>query len=114
MIRKFESLERINSISETNGSFEWTEGTRVNGWFSAVYTISFSQNFRLFHVSNLSVLNFRIFLLMYPAYAGATGRGSLHHCTPLPGERSRDRRGRPTAAAGYSTGTRRRGGERVS
>ena len=25
-----------------------------------------SQNFRLFHVSNLSVRNFRIFLLMYP------------------------------------------------
>ena len=25
-----------------------------------------SQNLRLFHVQNLSVLNFRIFLLMYP------------------------------------------------
>ena len=25
-----------------------------------------SQNFHLFHVANLSVLNFRIFLLMYP------------------------------------------------
>ena len=30
-----------------------------------------SQNFRLFHVSNLSVRNFRIFLLMYP--------GSMNH-----------------------------------
>ena len=30
-----------------------------------------SQNFRLFHVSNLSVRNFRIFLLMYP--------GSVYH-----------------------------------
>ena len=27
---------------------------------------SMSQNFRLFHVSNLSVLNFRILLLVYP------------------------------------------------
>ena len=32
----------------------------------AVYMSCMSQNFRLFHVSNLSVRNFRIFLLMYP------------------------------------------------
>ena len=42
-----------------------THGTHVNGWFPAVYTSFMSQNFRLFHVSNLSVRNFRIFLLMY-------------------------------------------------
>ena len=41
-----------------------------------------SQNFRLFHVSNLSVRNFRIFLLMYtgratPAHSSAQfGRGT--------------------------------------
>ena len=42
-----------------------THGTHVNGWFPAVYMSCMSQNFRLFHVSNLSVRNFRIFLLMY-------------------------------------------------
>ena len=54
-----------------------------------------SQNFRLFQVSNLSVLNFRIFLLMYP--------GSLSlsfvpaHVAPVPsssGRRCRRRSGR--------------------
>ena len=39
--------------------------THVNGWEPAVYMSCMSQNFRLFHVSNLSVRNFRIFLLMY-------------------------------------------------
>ena len=43
-----------------------THATHVNGWFPAVYMSCMSQNFRLFHVSNLSVRNFRIFLLMYP------------------------------------------------
>ena len=42
-----------------------THATHVNGWFPAVYMSCMSQNFRLFHVSNLSVRNFRIFLLMY-------------------------------------------------
>ena len=49
-----------------------THATHVNGWFPAVYMSYMSQNFRLFHVSNLSVRNFRIFLLMYP--------GSLTKC----------------------------------
>ena len=64
--------------------------THVNGWEPAVYMsymncmINYmscmSQNFRLFHVSNLSVRNFRIFLLMYTGSlapscrASATGR----------------------------------------
>ena len=61
---KFESLERINSIRETNENFDWCN--YVNGWEPAVYMSYTSQNFRLFHGSNLSVLNFRIFLLMYP------------------------------------------------
>ena len=34
-----------------------------------------SQNFRLFHVSNLSVRNFRIFLLMYPGSLTAPAPG---------------------------------------
>ena len=42
-----------------------THATHVNGWEPAVYMSCMSQNFRLFHVSNLSVRNFRIFLLMY-------------------------------------------------
>ena len=42
-----------------------THATPVNGWFPAVYMSCMSQNFHLFHVSNLSVRNFRIFLLMY-------------------------------------------------
>ena len=33
---------------------------------TAVYMSCMSRNFCLFHVSNLSVQNFRIFLLMYP------------------------------------------------
>ena len=38
-----------------------TRATHVNGWGPAVYMSCMSQNFRLFHVSNLSVRNFRIF-----------------------------------------------------
>ena len=47
--------------------------TRVNhvNACPAVYMTNTSQNFRLFHVSNLSVLNFLIFLLMYPGSYGA-------------------------------------------
>ena len=44
-----------------------THATHVNGWEPAVYMSCMSQHFRLFHVSNLSVRNFRIFLLMYTA-----------------------------------------------
>ena len=43
-----------------------THVTHVNGWFPAVYMSCMSQNFRLFHASNLSVQNFQVFLLMYP------------------------------------------------
>ena len=59
-----------------------THATHVNGWFPAVYMSYMSQNFRLFHASNLSVRNFRIFLLMYtgratPAHSSAQfGRGT--------------------------------------
>ena len=42
---KNESLERTNSISETNGSL--TRVTFVNGWVPAVYISYMSQNFRL-------------------------------------------------------------------
>ena len=56
---KFEGLERILIVKQMEVL------TRVNGWFPAVYMSYTSQNFRLFHVSNWSVLNFRPFLLMY-------------------------------------------------
>ena len=76
MSRKIRSFERINSIRETNGNFDSCNS--VNGWFPAVYMSCMSQNFRLFHVSNLSVRNFRIFLLMYtgsPTGVERDGRG---------------------------------------
>ena len=50
-----------------------THATHVNGWEPAVYMSCMSQNFRLFHVSNLSVRNFRIFLLMYTGSVGDPG-----------------------------------------
>ena len=43
-----------------------THAAHVNGWEPAVYMSCVSQNFRLFHVSNLSIRNFRVVLLMYP------------------------------------------------
>ena len=49
----------------------------INGWFPAVYMSRMSQNFRLFHVSNLSVRNFRIFLLMYTASLRRTEAAGL-------------------------------------
>ena len=54
---------QIRYVKQTETS---THATHVNGWFPAVYMSCMSQSFRLFHVSNLSVRNFRIFLLMYP------------------------------------------------
>ena len=42
--------------------------TRVNGCEPAVYISYISQDFRMFHVSNLFVLNFRIVPLMYPGW----------------------------------------------
>ena len=53
-----------------------THVNHLNVWFPAVYMSYTSQNFRLFHVSNLSVRNFRIFLLMYP--------GSMRSCRGSP------------------------------
>ena len=48
----------------------------------SVYMSCMSQNFRLFHVSNLSVRNFRIFLLMYPGSVSVSGAVSLS-CRPV-------------------------------
>ena len=70
--------------------------THVNGWEPAVYMSCMSQNFRLFHVSNISVRNFRIFLLMYTGslifrrgrfshgvlQAGRSGAPNLHYRIP--------------------------------
>ena len=50
-----------------------THATHVNDWEPAVYMSSMSQNFCLFHVSNLSVRNFRIFLLMYTGPTSGVG-----------------------------------------
>ena len=80
---KFESLERKNSIRESNRSFDSCNSRKRPGnhpvpaaaapprrpvldGSPAVYMSYMSQNFCLFPVSKLSVLNFRIFLLMYP------------------------------------------------
>ena len=71
-----------------------THATHVNGWFPAVYMSCMSRNFPLFHVSNLSVRNFRIFLLMYtgsvwPQASPPVGRSSAYAIG-----RGRSRRGR--------------------
>ena len=66
-----------------------THATHVNGWFPAVYMSCMSQNFRLLRVANLSVRNFRIFLLMYPGSVSSGGslsafRGGGGHSPVLP------------------------------
>ena len=51
-------------MRETCWSFDSINSCkRLNSWELAVYMSYTSQNFRLFHVSNLSVLNFRIVCL---------------------------------------------------
>ena len=40
--------------------------THINGWVSAVYVSYMCENFRLFHVSTASVLNFRFFSTHVP------------------------------------------------
>ena len=65
----------------------------------AVYMTCMSQNFRLFHVSNLSVVNFRIFALMYPGWVmGAAALGSAELLLGI--ARPAARRAGPAAAAG--------------
>ena len=59
-----------------------TDATHVYGWEPAVYMSCMSQNFRLFHVSNSSVRNFRICLLMYTG----TRRGRQHVFLTRPAE----------------------------
>ena len=55
-----------------------TDVTHVNGWEPAVSISYVSHNFRLFHVSNLSIRNFRFFLLMCPGSLSALqSRSSL-------------------------------------
>ena len=72
---KFESFERKNLIRKNKRKF-LTHATHVNnGWKPAVYMSCMSKNFRLFHASNLSDRNFRIFLLMY-SYTGS----AFHIC----------------------------------
>ena len=61
MSRKFESFERINSIRETNGNFDScnssTTGSQPFTWAAWVEISA------LIRVSNLTIQNFRIFLL---------------------------------------------------
>ena len=55
-----------------------TRVTHVRGWEPAVCISHRSQNFRLFYVSNLFVLNFKNFLLMYPeSQSGRCGKGRV-------------------------------------
>ena len=67
MIHEYK-ISKVSSIKIrfVNQAEVWTQVTRVNSWFLAVYMSYMSQNFRLFHASNLSPGIFRIFLLMYP------------------------------------------------
>ena len=74
MSRKVQSLERINSIRETNETFYSL--AHINGCFPALLMSNTCQNFRLFLVTNLSFLNFRFFLLMYPGSVTDAAR----HC----------------------------------
>ena len=62
---KNERFERINSVRVQRTEI-LTRATHVDSWFPAVYMSCLSQNFRLLLVSNLSVRNLQIFLLMYP------------------------------------------------
>ena len=55
-----------NGSCVANTGYYLTRVTHVNGSFPAVYMSCTGQNFRSFLVSNLSVRNFRICLLMYP------------------------------------------------
>ena len=50
-----------------------THATHLNGWEPTVYMSWMSRKFRLFHVSNLSVRNFRVFLLMCTGSHDAIG-----------------------------------------
>ena len=89
-IRKFRT-DKFDTLKQTE---ILTHATHVNGWEPAVYMSCMSQNFRLFHVSNLSVRNFRIFLLMYT--------GSL--TTPFHRLRA-ERRAWRVSAGGWPGGT---------
>ena len=63
-----------------------TRHTVCCGRTSRLHELHSSQNLRLFHVSNLSVLNFRFFLLMYPGSVSTLGpapRHPLSFCTHI-------------------------------
>ena len=61
--------EERKRIRETNGNFDSCNSYKrlVPGRLHELH----ESKFRLFHVSNLSVRNFRIFLLIYPGSVGA-------------------------------------------
>ena len=64
MSRKNRKIRADIWMRVTNRNFDSCNS--CNSCKRAVYMSCMSQNFRLLHVSNLSVRNFRIFLLMYP------------------------------------------------
>ena len=78
--QQFESLQRINSIRQTNGSFNSCNSCKWLG--PAVYM---SKTLRLFHVSNIFVVNFRFCLLVYPGSPLAPPwRGTSRPCPASP------------------------------
>ena len=64
--KQLQSLKTDNSIRETNGSFDSCDSCKRLR--TSLYMSCMSQNFRLLLVSNLSVQNFRICLLIYPGH----------------------------------------------
>ena len=58
-----------------------THVTHVNGWEPAVYIGNMSQNFRVFHEYNLSVLSFRICLLICPGSVAVVLRHGVYGIT---------------------------------
>ena len=76
--------------------------TDVNGWFPAVYMSCMSQNFCMFHVSNLHVLKFRFFLPMYPWTEERAGTIGLGGRRGGPGWTGRQRGG-PVIGTPYSS-----------
>ena len=68
-------MSRKNSKA-SNGKIPYVKQTQVFTRVTHVYMSFTSQNFRLHHVSNLSVRNIRIFLLMSPGSLSAAETGS--------------------------------------
>ena len=84
----FESFERINSIRETNRSFDYA--AHVNGWEPASRLHDLHE-LRAFLASKLSVQSFRIFMLMYPGSLTLVLGSAVHGAIPGDTEHNSDR-----------------------